>query len=50
MHRELSKEKIIYNFKLQDIDFHCQDKCDTNKTFKFIPEYKEVYENGIKNK
>ncbi|WP_333860421.1 AAA family ATPase [Clostridium sp.] len=44
MHRELSKEKIIYNFKLQDIDFHCQDKCDTNKTFKFIPEYKEVYE------
>ncbi|APM38565.1 AAA family ATPase [Clostridium kluyveri] len=44
MDRELSKEKIIYNFKLYDIDFAHQDKHDISKTFKFIPEYKEVYE------
>lgn len=44
MDRELSKEKIIYDFKLSDIDFDNQGKGDINETFKFIPEYKEVYE------
>lgn len=44
-YRELPKDQIIYDFKLDDIDFDKDDKDDLNRNVNYMPEYSEVYKN-----
>jgi predicted ATP-dependent protease len=44
-YRELPKEQIIYDFKLDDIDFSEDDRDDLNRNVNYMPEYSRVYEN-----
>ncbi len=44
MNRELSKEKIVYNFKLDDVDFNFDSKGDSDDRLKIESEYGEIYE------
>ena len=44
-YRELPKEQIIYDFKLDDIDFNEDDRDDLNRNINYMPEYSRVYEN-----
>ncbi|MHC6179399.1 AAA family ATPase [Clostridium sp. JNZ X4-2] len=44
MNRELSKEEIIYNFELDDVDFNFDNKDDLYDGLNFESEYGEIYE------
>ena len=44
-YRELPKDQIIYDFKLDDIDFNEDDRDDLNRNINYMPEYSRVYEN-----
>lgn len=44
MNRELSKEEIIYNFELDDVDFNFDNRDDLYDGLNFESEYGEIYE------
>ncbi|MCI1943702.1 AAA family ATPase [Clostridium luticellarii] len=44
MNRELSKEEIIYNFELNDVDFNFDDRNNLDNGLKSESEYGEIYE------
>lgn len=44
MDRRLPKEKIIYHFKLDDVDFNFKNKTDSGDGLDAESEYGEIYE------